>query len=107
MGIHGSRGCFVQPYNESVDSFSFGILLWNMMSGVTPYKGYSIEMYETLVVERGYRPKDPAVKEDWPKEVSNLMQSCWSDNPKERPSLEDTRAMIGNFIMAQSLGGKV
>merc|ERR1711982_176486 len=71
-----------KPYNTSADAFSFGILLWNIMSCTMPYKDFTIEMYIKMVGEQGYRPQDPAVKEDWPIEVSNLIKRCWSDNPK-------------------------
>jgi len=91
-----------KPYNESADVFSFGILLWQIITCVTPYKGYSVKMYETFVVEKGYRPTDATGKvADLPEKLNNLVESCWSDNPKERPTTEDTRAILKSFIMAE------
>lgn len=91
-----------KPYNESADVFSFGILLWQIISCVTPYQGFSVKMYESLVVEKGFRPDDPKAKIDsWPKELKKLMTSCWSSNTKARPTLEDARATLRNFIMGE------
>jgi len=91
-----------KPYNESADVFSFGVLLWQMISCTTPYDGFSVKMYETLVVEQGYRPNDVKVKtEKIPESLQKLAESCWSDKPKERPTLEDARAILRNFIMSE------
>lgn len=91
-----------KPYNASADVFSFGILLWQIITCVTPYKGYSVKMYETFVVEKGYRPTDATGKvAKLPEKLNNLVESCWSDNPKERPTTEDTRAILKSFIMSE------
>jgi len=96
-----------KPYNTSADSFSFGILLWNIMALTMPYMNFTIKMYVTLVAQQGQRPQDPAVKEDWPPEVTKVMKSCWDENPKVRPTLDRAKEMLGNIIMAQSFGTKV
>lgn len=91
-----------KPYNASADVFSFGILLWQIITCVTPYKGYSVKMYETFVVEKGYRPTDATGKVAvLPEKLNNLVESCWSDKPKERPTAEDTRAILKSFIMSE------
>jgi len=96
-----------EPYNTSADAFSFGILLWQNLSLTMPYQNFTIKMYVQLVGQKGYRPQDPNVKEDWPADVGALMKNCWDQQPVARPSLEDAKNKLGNIIMEQSTGLKV
>ena len=44
------------PYNATVDSYSFAILMWQVCSLQIPFDGYTCKMHSDLVVHRGYRP---------------------------------------------------
>ena len=39
-----------QPYNEKVDIFSFGMILWQMLHGAAPFKGMKREDLLTLAM---------------------------------------------------------
>ena len=56
------------------DSWSFGIVLWEIFSGgKLPYEGYNNE--QTLAqVQNGYRLPPP---ENMPEEVATIMSDCW------------------------------
>ena len=80
-----------QPYNEAVDIYSVGIILWEMLANKTAFEGYSFEMHESMVIQAGVRPyMDPA----WPSSVKDIIKRCWSDNYKERPSAHQLRAYL-------------
>ena len=80
-----------QPYNEAVDIYSVGIILWEMLSNQIAFEGYSFEMHEAMVIQAGVRPKiDPA----WPSSAQEIVERCWSDNYKERPSARQLRAFL-------------
>jgi serine/threonine protein kinase len=61
-GCTGSRRymapevCFSQPYNEKADVYSFGILLYQVTSLVTPFDGFSMGRHERYVLRDGHRP---------------------------------------------------
>lgn len=80
-----------QPYNHTVDIFSFGILLWQMCSLETPFTGYSVQMHSDLVVKKGYRPK---VKQAWSLQLSNLMKNCWSSTISDRPEFSEVSDIL-------------
>lgn len=44
-----------------------------------------IERYASRVA-RGYRPVVPT---EWPEAIQNLIQSCWAQDPKNRPSMSE------------------
>jgi len=57
---------FSTPYNEKADVFSFGILLYQVASLVTPFEGYSLYRHEKEVLCDGARPdlRIPAGRRD-------------------------------------------
>ena len=78
-------------YNEKVDVYSFGILLWQMLTGLTPFKSVQKQDFLSEVVKGGMRPIIDSI---WPLELSCLIESCWSPCYKSRPSFE----MINNTL---------
>ena len=75
-----------QPYNESSDVYSFGILLHQICSLEVPFEGYTMSMFEKKVVRGGYRPKmDPK----WPSRIQNLIGKCWTEKLSSRPCMAE------------------
>lgn len=72
-----------QPYNYSADVYSFGILLWEILSMERPFERYTCNMYLDLIVEKGHRPK---CDESWPLPLRSLMSRCWQADWRKRPS---------------------
>jgi len=75
-----------KPYNETADVFSFGILLWYMVTLETPFKLYTPSMHKDRVIEKGYRPK---INPKWRKSFTKLISSCWHVEISQRPSFQD------------------
>lgn len=74
------------PYGKPADVFSFGIILWEVLSLTLPFKNESMESHETKVYGRTqYRPK---IKIHWPSKLQQLIRECWSADPKSRPSFD-------------------
>jgi len=48
--------CFHDPYNEKADVYSFGMMLYQVASLVTPFDGYSSYDHEKEVLRGGFRP---------------------------------------------------
>ena len=62
---------------------SYGILFWEILTGMVPFKGVDKNELLREVVDRGVRPKIP---ESLPPVLSNLLTDCWKKEPAARPS---------------------
>jgi serine/threonine protein kinase len=74
-----------RPYNNKVDSYSFGILFWQICALALPYAGYDVDMHAELVVDQGYRPR---LDDSWPGPWIDLMSNCWGSDIHARPDFD-------------------
>lgn len=87
-----------KPYNETVDVYSFCILLWQILKLETPFDGYTMSMFRKNVVVGGARPKcDPK----WPQELCATMKLGWGP-AKNRPNMEDVCVCLRDEINRNS-----
>mgnify|MGYP005842990849 CR=1 FL=1 len=83
------------PYNKSVDSYSFGILLHEILTAEKPFHGYSCGKHMSLVVIGGERPKmDSTRTAFWPLNLQWIMKRCWSPFPEMRPDFHAIRKTL-------------
>jgi serine/threonine protein kinase len=88
------------PYNDTVDVFSFGILLWELCSAEKPFFGYSSGKHMQQVVLGGERPKmDSQHTSNWPMNLQWLMKRCWSSFPALRPSFAVIKMTLKDILM--------
>ncbi|KAH0795431.1 TKL family protein kinase [Histomonas meleagridis] len=73
-------------YDEKVDVYSYGVLLWEMLTGGTPFDGLTPFQIMTAVCQNAQRPQIP---EDSPEGLTNLINACWAQDPTDRPSFEE------------------
>ena len=67
----------------SADVYSFGVLLWEMLTLRVAYEKYSRNKHYKEVVVEGKRPK---TSKSWPSMINDLIEGCWHKQPLERPS---------------------
>merc|ERR1712018_379975 len=72
-----------EEYTEKVDCFSFGMLLYELLTLHKPFVGY--ETVKELILEGGRPPLSPR-ELIYPTYVLYLMVVCWAQQPRERPS---------------------
>ena len=65
------------------DTYSFGILLWEMHSGLEPFKDYS---RRDLLLEVGERHIRPGIPPDTPQDLASLIHACWNPERTCRPA---------------------
>ena len=87
------------PYDKSVDVFSFGILLHEVVSGEKPFYGYSSGKHMQQVVLGGERPKmDAQHTGHWPDNLKWLLKHCWSEAPSMRPSFAEIKVVLQDIL---------
>ncbi|KAF7458660.1 protein kinase domain-containing protein [Cryptosporidium felis] len=79
-----------QIYNEYVDVYSFGMIMYEVLSNRTPYFELGINVNpETLACEiiKGTRPSLNSIPNNIPLEVKNIMTRCWDQCPSNRGTM--------------------
>ncbi|KAG6667790.1 uncharacterized protein LOC122316439 [Carya illinoinensis] len=72
--------------SEKVDVFSFGIVMWEILTGEEPYANMHCGAIIGGIVNNTLRPPIPKRRDpEWKK----LMEECWSPDPTARPSFTE------------------
>ncbi|XP_018585185.1 mitogen-activated protein kinase kinase kinase 20 isoform X1 [Scleropages formosus] len=73
------------PVSETCDTYSYGVVLWEMLTREVPFKGLEGLQVAWLVVEKNERLTIPST---CPASFADLMRKCWMIDPKERPTFK-------------------
>ncbi|GKF26714.1 serine/threonine-protein kinase STE20-like protein, partial [Tanacetum coccineum] len=74
-----------------VDVFSFGIVLWEILTGEEPYANMHYGAIIGGIVNNTLRPTIPS---DCDPEWRRLMEMCWVHDPAMRPSFTEIKNQI-------------
>ncbi|TYI56201.1 hypothetical protein E1A91_D11G193100v1 [Gossypium mustelinum] len=75
-----------KPYDHKADVFSFGISLWELLTGELPYGLLTPLQAAVAVVQKSLRPTIP--KHAHPR-LRELLERCWLQDPSQRPNFSE------------------
>jgi hypothetical protein len=78
-------------YTSQCDIYSFGITLWEISSGKTPYSDAKNPGELTKWIENGQHDDIP---QHCPSKISTLIEACWESEPQKRPDSEQVASYL-------------
>ncbi|KAG8066223.1 hypothetical protein GUJ93_ZPchr0004g39278 [Zizania palustris] len=90
-----------EPSNEKCDVYSFGVILWELLTTQQPWSGLSPAQVVGAVAFQNRRLTIP---QDTVPELAALVESCWDDDPRQRPSFSSIVDTLKKLIRSM-LGG--
>ncbi|XP_044290260.1 mixed lineage kinase domain-like protein [Varanus komodoensis] len=86
------------PHDLASEIYSFGIVLWEIVTGKIPFAGCtSVEIYEKVYKQRYQEP----LGEGCPSYLRDIINLCRDFEPSKRPSAE---AIVNQLLVAQDGG---
>ena len=73
-----------EGYGFKVDVYAYGIMLWEMLTGEVPFA----KMQPFAIMQNVMKGQRPKIPDNTPKPLSDLISSCWAQNPDDRPSFD-------------------
>jgi len=90
-----------KQYTEKCDVYSFGIILYELVAQILPFKDVPSFKIPSMVV-KGIRPTIPAeVLAVTPKDYLDLMKMCWHGTSSKRPSFSAILAKLQALVVKE------
>ena len=90
------KGSSIVPYSQSIDVYSFGILLWQLLSRKIPF--YELKNDITKQIIEGHRPSIDDLPSDISEEIIQMIECCWNSNPKQRIGFEKIISILSPYF---------
>nr|AFC37605.1 serine threonine protein kinase [Piper colubrinum] len=91
-----------KAYDHKADVFSFGIVLWELLTAKIPYEYLTPVQAAVGVVQKGLRPTIP--KHTHPK-LAELLERCWQQDPNGRPDFAEITEILQHIAKEVAADG--
>ena len=87
-----------ENYTEKVDVYSYGLILWSLLTNKQPFHDYSDQQIILGVGQGTLRPPIPKLNDNNNYvQYIDLMKDCWQRDSKNRPTFEDIIVVLKNI----------
>lgn len=86
-----------QPYNEKVDVYSFGMVMWQMLRNEIPFRHLYRDDFLEHVIQKQERPSLLEITKYSPA-LAALLTECWDELPSKRPSFHEISIRLMTII---------
>jgi serine/threonine protein kinase/ABC-type phosphate transport system substrate-binding protein len=83
-----------EKYSEKADVYSFGVIMWEVLTRKQPYAGRNF-MGVSLDVLEGRRPQIPP---DTPQDFRKMVKRCWHGTADKRPAMEEIIGFLDSML---------
>ncbi|GAB2286146.1 hypothetical protein Dimus_020572 [Dionaea muscipula] len=83
--------------------YSFGMVVWEMVTGEAAYSGYSPVQAAVGIAACGLRPE---ILKDCPHILKSLMTRCWDSCPSKRPQFSEVLSILLPINKNPSMAGR-
>lgn len=82
-------------YNNKVDVYSFGIVLWELLTNRMPFEGMSNLQ---AAYAAAFKQERPTIPDDIAPDLAFVIQSCWVEDSNLRPSFSQIIRMLNQYL---------
>ncbi|XP_044498090.1 integrin-linked protein kinase 1-like [Mangifera indica] len=87
-----------KTYDRSADSYSFGVILYEMIEGVQPFHPKAPEEVVKLMCCQGKRPPFKVKARSYPPDLKELINECWNHEPLVRPTFSEIIIQLDRIL---------
>ncbi|KAF1875710.1 hypothetical protein Lal_00006340 [Lupinus albus] len=85
-------------FDRSVDAYSFGLIIYEMIEGTQPFHPKSAEEAVKLMCLEGKRPTFKIKTKHYPPDMKELIEECWDPEPVVRPTFSQVIVRLDKIV---------
>ncbi|MCL7027530.1 hypothetical protein MKW94_009878, partial [Papaver nudicaule] len=85
-------------FDRSVDAFSFGLILHEMIEGSPPFHPKPVDEVARMICLEGMRPPLKTKSRTYPPDLKELIEECWNAESVVRPTFSEIIVRLDRIV---------